>query len=390
LASTSAEVFARIAAGGPPPDGGIIAALAASPPQELFGDLVEPLSDSFEPRFAAAYVEIFSRILEHAAGLDPLALCARYASLIRGPVEWQPRRVVVLSRVTIGADVAITSTLLRAAAERWPEARIEFAASRKNHELFAGDPRIGWLDAPYQRTGSLAERVRAGLRMRELLDDPVTLVIDPDSRLSQLGLLPLAAPERVLHFESRSCGSDTESLVDLTRQFARSTLGLEAQPWIRPPAPEWVPAADVAVSFGVGENPAKRFGDAFECEAVQGLLDRGLRVLLDSGAPGTAEAERAAAIELACRGPLFIWQGSFAPFAAAIARSRLYVGYDSAGQHVAAACGVPRITLFTGHPNPRFAARWRPDGPGASAVLHEAGQFWREVTRMSRHIDRER
>ena len=35
------------------------------------------------------------------------------------------------------------------------------------------------------------------------------------------------------------------------------------------------------------------------------------------------------------------WEGSFAGFAAIIAASRLYVGYDSAGQHVAAACGVP-------------------------------------------------
>ena len=56
------------------------------------------------------------------------------------------------------------------------------------------------------------------------------------------------------------------------------------------------------------------------------------------------------------------WNGSFAGFAAIIARSRLYVGYDSAGQHVAAACGVPLISVFAGFACPRMFARWRPAG----------------------------
>jgi ADP-heptose:LPS heptosyltransferase len=154
---------------------------------------------------------------------------------------------------------------------------------------------------------------------------------------------------------------------------------VETAPWIRPPAPEWVPAADVAVSFGVGENPGKRVSDGFEFDLVQGLLDRGLSVLLDSGAPGTAEAERAASLEDRCRGALILWSGSFAPFAAAIGRSRLYVGYDSAGQHVAAACGVPRITVFNGFSGERFVARWRPEGAGFSRVLFVGAGLMEEI-----------
>jgi ADP-heptose:LPS heptosyltransferase len=38
------------------------------------------------------------------------------------------------------------------------------------------------------------------------------------------------------------------------------------------------------------------------------------------------------------------------------------VGYDSAGQHVAAACGVPLISIFAGFPVPRMFERWRPVG----------------------------
>ena len=62
------------------------------------------------------------------------------------------------------------------------------------------------------------------------------------------------------------------------------------------------------------------------------------------------------------------WDGSFAGFAHIIAGSSLYVGYDSAGQHVAAACGVPLISIFAGFPAPRMFYRWRPTGPRATVI----------------------
>lgn len=63
-----------------------------------------------------------------------------------------------------------------------------------------------------------------------------------------------------------------------------------------------------------------------------------------------------------------LWEGSFAGFASIIAGSRLYVGYDSAGQHVAAACGVPLISIFAGFPSPRMFARWRPTGIHSAVI----------------------
>jgi len=46
----------------------------------------------------------------------------------------------------------------------------------------------------------------------------------------------------------------------------------------------------------------------------------------------------------------------------------LYVGYDSAGQHVAAAAGIPLISIFAGFPVPRMFDRWRPITPAAHIV----------------------
>lgn len=357
-----------------------IDALAALTAAELFGSVIEPLADSFEPSLVLEYVDVFSRLMERAVpSFSAASLASRYAALRVSRPSITPSRVVVLSRVTLGADVAVTSTFLAGAMARWPSASVVFAGPRKNFELFSGDSRLSLLEVRYGRGASLGDRIRAGMELAPLVADSSTLVLDPDSRLSQLGLLPLADVERTLFFESRGVGGPEDSLVVLARRFILETLGVEAAPWIRPPSSEWVPAADVAVSFGVGENPAKRVSDSFEFELVQGLLDRGMRVLLDSGAPGTLEASRAEALEARCRGALILWQGNFAPFAAAIGRSRLYVGYDSAGQHVAAACGVARITVFNGFAGERFVARWRPEGAGFSRVLFVSAKLMEEV-----------
>jgi ADP-heptose:LPS heptosyltransferase len=52
-----------------------------------------------------------------------------------------------------------------------------------------------------------------------------------------------------------------------------------------------------------------------------------------------------------------------------IAASSLYFGYDSAGQHVAAAMGVPVVSVFKGFANERMLARWTPHGPGPVTLL---------------------
>ena len=69
----------------------------------------------------------------------------------------------------------------------------------------------------------------------------------------------------------------------------------------------------------------------------------------------------------------------FAAFASAIARSDLYLGYDSAGQHVAAACRVPLLSVFAGFPSERFFARWRPTGQGKIEVVPASGENPTEV-----------
>ncbi len=334
----------------------------------LFSVLVEGLADRFEPALCDAYARLFSEAAAYVSGADAAQMVSRYEFVRRvRPVTAEPKRVLVLSRITLGADIAVTSVLLAAAKRRFPKARIAFAGPRKNFELFAGDPRIEHARVDYPR-GSLRERLAAAGPLTDLAADPDSLVLDSDSRLTQLGLLAICPDERYRFFESRAYGADSDRpLPELAAQWADETLGVaDAKPYIALASPiERKPR--IAVSLGVGENPAKRIADPFEERLLALLAKRGLPIAIDKGAGG-AEAERVANSVERSGVPAQFWDGSFAGFAAIIAGSSQYVGYDSAGQHVAAVCGVPLICIFAGFPAPRMFERWRPAGPNSKVI----------------------
>jgi ADP-heptose:LPS heptosyltransferase len=323
--------------------------------QALFGILAEGLADRFEPALCEVYADLFAQAIP---GADP----ARYRRVrIPRAVTVEPRTVFVLSRVTLGADVAVTSVLLDAAKQRFPHAQIVFVGSSKNYELFAADPRIAHAAMVYRR-GSLQERLAVRHDLEALLAAPDAIVIDSDSRLTQLGLLPVCPEDRYHLFESRAYGGTSNaSLPQLASAWAAETFGISgSKPYVAL-AGEPAHRSAIAVSLGVGENPAKRLHDPFEENLLTLLAESGAEICIDKGAGGeeAARVERAVA-RSGVRASF--WDGSFAGFAAIIAAARLYVGYDSAGQHVAAAAGVPLVSIFAGFPAPRMFDRWRPAG----------------------------
>jgi hypothetical protein len=195
---------------------------------------------------------------------------------------------------------------------------------------------------------------------------PHSIVIDPDSRLTQLGLLPICPEEDYYLFESRAYGAQSdEPLPALARRWVAEIFGVaDARPYLA----TGLDAAEFAttVSFGVGENPAKRLADPFEAGVLQRLPRP---ILIDKGAGGE-EAERVERAVAKVGGiGIVMWEGSFAGFAAHIQRSRLYVGYDSAGGHAAAACGVPLISIFAGAISERMFQRWKPTGAGKIEIV---------------------
>jgi hypothetical protein len=322
-------------------------AIAEDDGRALMSIVVERLGDLFEPDLCTVYANLFTEVIARVC--PELISRTRRASSSDFPEYAE--RVYVLSRITLGADVAVTSVLLDAAKRRYPSAEIIFAGPRKNYELFEADPRITHREITYARGGSLRDRLQASAAL--WFDDG--LVLDPDSRLTQLGLIRVCPDDDYRFFESRSYGgTGDEPLPDLAASWADE---LEVRPYIAPRSAEG-PPSDITVSLGVGENSAKRVSDTFERQLLRMLADTGASVLVDKGG-SAAERER---VERALQSAMRTHDGAFAPFAAEIARSRLFVGYDSAAGHVASACGIPLISIAKGFASPRMAARWRPKG----------------------------
>jgi hypothetical protein len=366
-------------------------AVALISSRQLFGTLVEGLADRFEPVLCDAYAHLFSQVIAGALpGMESAALATRYKDVRQvRPPAFEPSDVYVLSRVTLGADIAVTSLLMDGARQRFPNARLWFAGPRKAWELFEGSS-WSFLEVPYGRTAMLRDRLGAFEPLRSALDRPGVLLIDPDSRLTQLGVLPVCAPQAHHLFESRGFGGDSDAtLPALAREWVRQTLGVEsAEPWFHPKVNHALPGHKVAaVSFGIGENPAKRVADPFEEQTLRYLLENGWQVLLDTGAPGGEEDRRvrAAVARMGSVGQsIALHEGSFASFAAFIAGAGLYVGYDSAGQHVAAALDVPLVSVFGGFSCERMLQRWQPDGPGPKRVIAVREQSVDDLIRQTR------
>ncbi len=347
--------------------------VARAATRALFGVVIERLGDLFEPALCDVYARLFSHVISRALPdykADELVLRYNRVRQVRRFPGGEVKKVFVLSRVTLGADVAVTSVALAAAKQRFPDAVICLVGPEKNAELFAADERITPLPLAYGRSSLLRERLQAATEVLAMVDEPSSIVIDPDSRLTQLGLLPIGEDDaHYFFFESRAFGGEIEaSLPRLTAEWCSEVFDVpDAGPYV---APVLGPStAAITVSWGTGENDQKRVGGEFECRVMEELLRLGRPVLLDRGA-GQEEGRRADALAARLGHPehLELHDGSYASFASHIVQSRLYVGYDSAGQHVAAAAGVPLVSIFKGYACERTLSRWRPDGENVRIV----------------------
>lgn len=420
----------------------------------VFTSLVERLADSFEPNDVTLYNRAFAQVIQtcrrnpRAASLDSnlerfglqsedhlinRADSLRVVSnLATGHASYRLQRVIVLSRVTLGADVAITSVILERLKSTFPGAEIVLAGGAKSAQLFGGDPKVSFKEIGYSRDGTTIARLLTWVDLlecvRELthgLQPTEYLIVDPDTRLTQLGLLPIirsseepsrhhrvaTEPEwpNYLFFPSREYGSATShSLGELTSAWLDEVLGETVATYPRVnPSDEDLDAARwlvkrmkrplIAINFGVGENQLKRVGGDFEASLVAHLIREGATIILDKGA-GADEISRADAViaqatqieregrrmraievderylmQVPCaEGPdadILVWNGRIGLLAALISQSDLYIGYDSAGQHIAAALGVPCIDVFAGFSSSRMLDRWRPFGKAETRVL---------------------
>ncbi|MBV9674706.1 MAG: hypothetical protein JO185_00110, partial [Acidobacteriaceae bacterium] len=138
--------------------------VARAATRAFFSIVIERLADLFEPSLCEIYVRLFTRVIARAIpdyDADDLVVRYRRISHARRFPGGDISRVFVLSRVTLGADVAVTSVVLAAMKKRFPQSEIYLVGPAKNAELFADDARIVSIPVSYSRSGLLRDRLLA-------------------------------------------------------------------------------------------------------------------------------------------------------------------------------------------------------------------------------------
>ena len=405
--------------------------------EALFPNLIEKLNDAFLPSYCKLYDRVFSQVISFfrqlPSGQQIDSLLSQFglnneASILRHKQSLNRKKnplassrplkkIILLSRVTIGADIAVTSVIMAHLKKRYPDAELILLSSPKLQQLYGGDPQIRVRPIHYGRGSTILARVETWLQVTDAIKNEIAglrseeyCVIDPDSRLTQLGLLPVLPKESEANsyffFASRSYSHPvSDKLGQLASHWISEICGdsdftypflcLQADdPAITKQVFHHLKSVDnrptICISFGVGGNPIKRLSDEFELNLVLALvkkarliidygatieehnhIDRILSVLAANGQTITKITD----LQLPNQAPnpfqnVFTWRGDIGTFASLIANSNLYIGYDSAGQHIATALNVPTLTIFINSGSNSFPLRWQPHGAGTIKTIH--------------------
>lgn len=332
-------------------------------------------------RYSKWYWRMLSTVLD-AIG-NPLVRVVRRL----GPraAARDPRAILVVQLDHVG-DAVLTTPMLRALRERFPNAAIDVLASDWNRDVFASSPfvrRVHVSGRNWQgRTGWTRGHVREVLAMaRAMRRHAYDLAIDPRGDVLIAAVLWLAGIPRRLGWD---CGGGGFLLTDAppwnpARHEVAARLALLAplgiyggrtEPELFPSWADrcWVrellaalpesssPHIVVHVSAG---TPAKRWPLAYFSALVDRLVDEFAATVLLVG----ERDDRVRGRQLArCDGRVFDWTGrlTLMQLAALLEESAFFIGADSGPAHIAAAMGTPSVVLFSGT---NRVERWRPASP---------------------------
>jgi len=278
----------------------------------------------------------------------------------------QPARLLVITLSNIG-DLVLTTPVLETLAAHHPGAAIDVVGDARSIDLLAAAPWAGTLHCRDKRAGLAAQlallRTLRQYRYRAVVDLRTPILpwlLRAERRLAKRGRAPVGEHAAADHF-----------------RVLAPLIGAAQPPWCRV---HLEPAAEADAAERLRALPGHRWlalapganwpGKRWPVEHYRTLI-RLARHDFDGAIVigGPADAAACAALDGAGL-PLLSTAGhTRLPVAAALlARAALFVGNDSGPGHVAAAVGVPTLTLF-GPGNPQ---RYRPWGACCALALAPA------------------
>lgn len=291
------------------------------------------------------------------------------------------RRILVVCTQQIG-DVLLTTPLIRAAKRRWPNASIDVLGMagtlgmlRGNTDiaqLIEAQPGAGWLKSlpliwRLWRRYDLALVTQAGDRAH---------LYGWVAARTRSGLVPGQRhlswwKRRLLDHAHVLRGEKVHSVVEKLLLLEPWMQSLPEAMEVVPPAPVDLPAelqAALQDRFVVVHAPSmwtyKQWPAQHFRSVVSALLADGVQVVLTGSGSKVDKAQVEAVKGVGSEPALLDVSGrlDLAQVGALLRRAALYIGPDTSITHLAAACGVPVVTVF-GPTNPMVWGPW-PQGSG--------------------------
>ena len=289
------------------------------------------------------------------------------------------QRLLVITLSNIG-DLVMTTPVMEALAQRFPNARIDVVADARSSSLLHAAPYIGTIHHRDKRAGlgGLARLVKA-LRVQRyrLAVDLRTPVIPYLVRAEQRLVKPRRKRARVRRHAVSEHFEVLQSLLGpgmppLCRLYLDATVVADAQ--VRLAALPQGPLLAIApgANWPGKEWPVPRY------RALLDVLREDFAAAVILG--NDADREKATSLGEVALPVLDLTGRTALPLAAAIlARMNMFIGNDSGLGHIAAAMAVPTLTLF----GPGEPQRYRPWGPRGKILLAPGGDLQRlEVERV--------
>lgn len=296
------------------------------------------------------------------------------------------RSVVVIVTRQIG-DVLLTTPLIHAAKQLWPDAAIDVLGFEGTLGMLRGNPDVRELIATPPRLG-----LRGGLRWARRLwrRYDLALIAEVSDRAHLMGAVAARRRAGILPAQHGSNGWKKRLLEHVVTSngdlggvhVVQEKLAL-LSPWLGaatpparlvPPASAPLPpslAQRLAAGYVVVHTPSmwpyKQWPREHFRELVRLLAEAGRQVVL-TGGPAASDRETVDAMRGAAPEALLVDAGllDFGQLAALLRGAALYIGPDTSVSHLAAACDVPVLAVF-GPTNPQRWAPW-PAVPGEQVV----------------------
>jgi len=264
-------------------------------------------------------------------------------------------------------DALLGTPALRALAAHYPQAKIDFMAEPPAEEVLRGHPLVDrLLVAPRQGSGNSWTKF-----VRKLREQKYDLVIDffSNPRSAQFAYLSgakvrvgldrfgrrWAYTHRIVEEEQDLKAYAVDLRLEVLRLLGIPAAGRELEVYADRAEPREVarvteflrnvPSDSPIVAMAVGSaNAAKRYPALQTVQVIEALRKKGLAVVLTSG-PEEAQFTEEIQQRLSARVPHL--EDAHVPTLAALYRHcSLYIGPDSSPKHLAAACGLPTVTIF--------------------------------------------